>query len=57
MEAHELRLLITWAEAASTNAGFWQRLWIAASAYDVRTKINIRALVVNHGTALGAEEE
>jgi hypothetical protein len=45
----DLRALIAWAEQGITDEAFWRRLWTASAAYDKRTEINIKALVINHG--------
>lgn len=49
MNARELRALLKWADTATRTAQFWRRLWLAADAYDLRTKCHIRALVAEHG--------
>ncbi|MHC4336305.1 MAG: hypothetical protein ACYSUV_21530 [Planctomycetota bacterium] len=52
MTIKDLRSLIRWADEAPDNVAFWKRLWCAAAAYDVKTRINIRAMCVNVGNSL-----
>jgi hypothetical protein len=56
MSIKDLRALIRWADTAPDNASFWRRLWCAAEAYDTKTRVNIQALVVNHGLPMGEKD-
>jgi hypothetical protein len=50
MTIRELRRLIEWCDTAEDNAGFWRRMYYAASALDLRTQLLVQALVAQVGT-------
>jgi len=49
MTIAELRALIRWADTAEGDAGFWKRIYFAAFALDLRTRLLIQALVARYG--------
>ena len=49
MSVKDLRRLLDWCDAAEDNAGFWRRMYYAAFALNLRTRLLIQALVAEHG--------
>lgn len=49
MTVMELRKLLQWCDVADDDAGFWRRLYYAAFAFDLYTRLQIQAMVARFG--------
>jgi len=49
MEIQELKSLVRYADTAQSNAEFWRKLYYAAFAYDINTRMMLHGFIAANG--------